>query len=73
MFKLTGLEVSKDDGAELIVYAQQLSLLSEDYPKHSEGKGQEADDEHQHVCGALLKIENRDETFITTDLMDTKS
>lgn len=74
VFKLAEVEISRDDDEELIVYAQQLSLLDEDYPLYSGDKGEEdADAEQQYVSGVLLKIENRDETFITVDLMEIKS
>ena len=73
VFKVAEVEISRDDDEELIVYAQQLSLLSEDYPMCSGDKGKDAGADHQHVSGVLLKIENRDGTFITTDLMETKS
>lgn len=75
VFKLAEIEISRDDDEELIVYAQQLSLLSEDYPMYSGDEGKDADAEHQHdiVSGVLLKIENRDETFISTDLMEITS
>lgn len=73
MFKLAEVEISRDDNEELIVYAQQLSLLDEDYPMYGGDKQEDADTEQQHVSGVLLKIENRDETFITMDLMEIKS
>ena len=67
------VEISRDDDEELIVYAQQLSLLDEDYPVRStSGDKQEEDAEQQPVSGVLIKIENRDETFITMDLMEMK-
>ena len=67
VFQLTDVEVSKSDKEKLIVYAQKLlSVLDEDYPKFDGQKG-EGDD--GQVCGSLLRIENMDETFITTDLM----
>ena len=74
VFKLMEVEISRDDDEELIVYAQQLTLLDEDYPVHStSGDKQEEDAEQQPVSGVLIKIENQDETFITMDLMEMKS
>ena len=73
VFKLAEVEISRDDDEELIVYAQQLSLLDEDYPMYSGDKEEDADAQQQQVSGVLLKIENRDETFITVDLMEIKS
>ncbi len=73
VFKLAEVEISRDNGEELIIYARQLSLLDEDYPIYCGEKGEDADAEQQNVSGVLLKIENRDETFITMDLMEIKS
>lgn len=70
VFKLAEVEISRDDDEELIIYAQQLSLLDEDYARDKE---EDADTEQQHISGVLLKIENRHETFITMDLMEIKS
>ena len=71
VFKLAEVEISRDDDEELIIYAQQLSPLDEDYPRD---KGEDADAEQQcNISGVLLKIENRDETFITMDLMEIRS
>lgn len=70
VFQLTGLEVSKDDDDELIVYAQQLTALAEDYSKFDDSEQKEADGEGEKNDGALLRIENMDETFITTDFTE---
>ena len=59
VFQLTG---SKSDSEEMILYAERLSVLDEEYPK--------SDGEHAH--GALLRIENVDETFITTDFIENE-
>ena len=67
VFELKEVETSKDAGEGLIVYAQKLSLVDEDYPQCIEG-------EEKVVDGRVfLRIEGLDETFITTDLMESKS
>lgn len=67
VFELKEVEISKDAGEGLIIYAQQLSLINKDYPQCIEGEGKEADGR------VFLRVESLDETFITTDLMESKS
>ena len=61
--------MSKSDSEELIVYAQQLSVLAEEYPKFVGGEEQK---EADVVHGGLLKLENMDEIFISTDVLDNE-
>ena len=69
VFQLTGLDVSKSDSEELIVYAQHLSVLPEEYPKVVGGEGQKEADGIQ-IQGCLLKLENMDESFLSTDFVE---
>ena len=64
VFLVSEVEVSKNIAEELIVYAQKLSVLDEEYPQTDDDKATD-----KCICGALLKIEGMDEEFITTDFM----
>lgn len=64
VFLVSKVEVSKNISEELIVYAQKLSMMDEDYPQTDDDQATE-----KCICGALLKIEGMDEEFVTTDFM----
>lgn len=61
VFQVLKMEVSKDDADETILYAQSLELVDEDLPQVVDS---------EHARGALLKIKDTGETFITTDLVN---
>ena len=68
VFLVTGVEVSKNSPEQLIIYAQKLSPVDEDYPEV-------ADDDQtndKYIHGALLKVEDINEEFITTDFIQNE-
>lgn len=78
LLEAKGVDVTKDDDHELIVYAMSLIMASEEYPylvreqeEEEGGEEQEGEVMLQDNNVAVIKVEDIDELFATGDLLES--
>ena len=77
LLEAKGVDVTKDDEHELIVYAMSLTMASEEYPylvreqeEQEGGEEQKGEVMLQENNVAVIKVEDIDELFATGDLLE---
>ena len=78
LLEAKGVDVTKDDEHELIVYAMSLTMASEEYPylvrEQEEEEGGEEEEEGEVMLQdnnfAVIKVDHIDELFATGDLLE---
>ena len=77
LLEAKGVDVTKDDDHELIVYAMSLTMASEEYPylvreqeEEEGGEEQKGEVMLQDNNVAVIKVEDIEELFATGDLLE---